>query len=53
MLDPDVEALECVDRADQALTLARTAGRNRMIVWDPSVTTGVRLRRLDVKDVPS
>ena len=53
MLDPDVDALESVDRADQALTLARTAGRNRMIVWDPSVTTGVRLRRLDVKDVPS
>ena len=52
MLDPAVEVMECIDRAEQALTLARTAGRNRMIVWDPSVTTGVRLRRLDLKDVP-
>jgi hypothetical protein len=31
--------------------LAKTAGPNRMILWDPSVTTGVRLRRLEVKDV--
>jgi diguanylate cyclase (GGDEF)-like protein len=51
MLDPEVDALESIDRADQALTLAKTAGRNRMITWDPSVTTGVRLRRLDVEDV--
>jgi hypothetical protein len=35
------------------LTLAKTAGRNRMIIWDPSVTTGVRLRRLETKDVKS
>jgi len=52
LLDPAVDALESVDRADQALTLAKTAGGNRMITWDPSVTTGVRLRRLEVKDVP-
>jgi PleD family two-component response regulator len=51
MLDPVVDALESIDRADQALTLAKTTGRNRMIVWDPSVTTGVRLRRLEMKDV--
>lgn len=51
MLDPDVDAMESVDRADQALTLAKAAGRNRMITWDPSVTTGVRLRRLEIKDV--
>jgi len=51
MLDPEVDALESIDRADQALTLAKTAGRSRMIVWDPSVTTGVRLRRLEMKDV--
>lgn len=51
MLDPDVDALESIDRADQALTLAKAAGRNRMITWDPSVTTHVRLRRLEVKDV--
>jgi diguanylate cyclase len=53
LLDPDVDALESIDRADQALTLAKVAGRNRMITWDPSVTTGVRLRRLEVKDVQS
>jgi len=52
LLDPAVDALESIDRADQALTLAKVAGRNRMITWDPSVTTGVRLRRLEMKDVP-
>ena len=52
LLDPAVDALESVDRADQALTLAKAAGGNRMITWDPSVTTGVRLRRLEMKDVP-
>jgi diguanylate cyclase (GGDEF)-like protein len=51
MLDPEVDVLESIDRADQALALAKTAGRNRMIVWDPTVTTGVLLRRLEVKDV--
>jgi len=49
-LDPEVDLLESIDRADQALTLAKTAGRNQMICWDPSVTTGVRLRRLEIKD---
>lgn len=51
MLDPEVDALESIERADQALTLARTAGHNKIICWDPSVTTGVRLRRLEAKDV--
>lgn len=51
LLDPEVDALESVDRADQALTLAKAAGRNKIICWDPSVTTGVRLRRLAIKDV--
>jgi diguanylate cyclase len=51
MLDPEVDVLESIDRADQALTLARTAGRNRVIAWDPSVTTGVRLRRIEARDV--
>ena len=51
LLDPEVDALESIDRADQALTLAKAAGGNRMITWDPSVTTGVRLRRLEIKDV--
>lgn len=51
LLDPDVDVLESVDRADQALTLAKTSGRNRVICWDPSVTTGVRMRKLEIKDV--
>jgi len=51
LLDPEVEVLESIDRADQALTLAKVAGGNRMVIWDPSVTTGVRLRRLEMKDV--
>jgi diguanylate cyclase len=51
LLDPEVDALESVDRADQALTLAKAAGGNRVITWDPSVTTGVRLRRIELKDL--
>jgi diguanylate cyclase (GGDEF)-like protein len=39
-LEPDVSAEESVDRADKALLLAKAAGRNRVIRWDPSVTTG-------------
>lgn len=51
LLDPDVDVLESIERANQALTLAKAAGRNQIIRWDPSVTTGVRLRRIEVKDV--
>jgi diguanylate cyclase (GGDEF)-like protein len=51
LLDPDVDVMESIDRADQALTLAKAAGGNRVIGWDPSITTGVRLRRLEMKDV--
>jgi diguanylate cyclase len=47
-LDPAVDVLESIDRADQALMLAKTAGRNRLICWDPSVTTGAKLKRLDL-----
>ncbi len=46
LLDPDAELAECVGRADQALILAKTAGRNRMIRWDASVTTSTRWRQL-------
>ena len=38
-LEPDVSAEESMDRADKALLLAKAAGRNRVIRWDPSVTT--------------
>jgi diguanylate cyclase (GGDEF)-like protein len=50
LLDPEVDVLESIDRADQALTLAKAAGGNRMITWDPSITTGVKLRRVAIKD---
>jgi diguanylate cyclase (GGDEF)-like protein len=50
-LDPQVGAEESVERAEQALLLARTAGGNRAISWDPSVTTGVRLPRLQLDDI--
>ena len=38
-LEPDLSAEEAIDRADKALLLAKAAGRNRVIRWDPSVTT--------------
>jgi hypothetical protein len=43
---PRVDALR-----DQALLLAKTAGGNRATSWDPSVTTGVRLPRLELDDI--
>jgi predicted signal transduction protein with EAL and GGDEF domain len=48
LLDPGVSVEQAIERADQALLLAKTAGRNRAICWDESVTTSTRLRRLDV-----
>jgi diguanylate cyclase (GGDEF)-like protein len=48
LLDPEVSVEDSIERADQALLLAKTAGRNRAINWDSSVTTGTRLRRLDI-----
>ena len=48
LLDPEVRVEDCVDRAAQALLLAKTAGGNRTISWDPSVTTGRHWRRLEV-----
>jgi diguanylate cyclase (GGDEF)-like protein len=48
LLDSQVPVEESVQRADQALMLAKTAGRNRAISWDSSVTTGTRLPRLQV-----
>ena len=49
LLDPDVSVEDSIERADQALLLAKTAGRNRSVNWDSSVTTGTRLRRLDIE----
>ena len=50
LLDPDVPVEDSIERADQALLLAKTAGRNRAISWDATVTTGTRLRRLEIDD---
>ena len=50
-LDPEVSVEDAIERADQALLLAKTAGRNRAISWDPNVTTGSRLPRLKIEDV--
>ena len=51
LLDPEVSVEDSIERADQALLLAKTAGRNRAISWDPNVTTGTRLPRLRIEDV--
>jgi hypothetical protein len=46
MLAPDLEVEESVHRADQALLLAKAAGRNRVIDWDPAITTATLVRQL-------
>jgi len=48
MLDPDVRVEDSIDRVAQALLLAQTAGGNRVVVWDASITTSRDLRRLEV-----
>lgn len=44
-LEPDLTVEECVARADKALLLAKAAGRNRVVCWDPAVTTGTIIDR--------
>lgn len=51
LLDPEVSVEDSIERADQALLLAKTAGRNRAINWDANVTTGTRLPRLRMEDI--
>ncbi len=51
LLDPDIRVEDSIDRAAQALLLAKTVGGNRAISWDSSVTTGTRWMRLEVHDV--
>ena len=41
----DLEAEECIARADKALLLAKAAGRNRTVCWDPATSTGTLLER--------
>jgi diguanylate cyclase len=50
LLDPAIRVEETIERADQALLLAKAAGRNSAISWDSTVTTGTRLPRLQVDD---
>jgi diguanylate cyclase (GGDEF)-like protein len=44
-LEPDLTIEECIARADKALLLAKAAGRNRVVCWDPAVTTGTMIDR--------
>lgn len=44
-LEPDLSVEECIARADKALLLAKAAGRNRVVCWDPAVTTGTMIER--------
>jgi predicted signal transduction protein with EAL and GGDEF domain len=50
LLDPEVTVEDSIERADQALLLAKTAGRNRAISWDTTVTTSTKLKRLHIED---
>jgi diguanylate cyclase (GGDEF)-like protein len=47
LLDAEVSVEESIDRADTALLLAKSAGRNRALVWDPQVVTQRAVRALD------
>jgi len=44
-LEPDLTVEECIARSDKALLLAKAAGRNRVVCWDPAVTTGAMIDR--------
>jgi PleD family two-component response regulator len=37
LLDPDTPVEQSIERADKALYVAKTSGRNRAIAWDASM----------------
>jgi diguanylate cyclase len=39
VLDPAVSLEESINRADKALLVAKAAGRNRSLIWDPLIMT--------------
>ena len=47
-LDPAIRVDDSIEHAAQALLVAKAAGGNRMVAWDPSITTGRHWRRLEV-----
>jgi diguanylate cyclase len=52
LLDANEPVTESINRADQALLLAKTAGRNRVIKWDAAVTTSTRWQKIDLDELP-
>jgi diguanylate cyclase (GGDEF)-like protein len=44
LLDPDLVVEESIDRADKAVLLAKTMGRDRACCWNPTVSTGTALK---------
>jgi diguanylate cyclase len=50
-LDPDASVEESIDRADKALLLAKAAGRNRTVTWNPAITTGTVLAWSDGDEI--
>ena len=51
-IEAGVRVEDCIDHAAQALLLAKAAGGNRAICWDPAVTTGRHWRRLELGGIP-
>lgn len=42
-LDADARVEQSIDRADKALLHAKSAGRNRVVGWEPAINTGAPL----------
>jgi diguanylate cyclase len=50
LLDPAISIEESIDRADKALLMAKAAGRDRAVSWDPGITSGTILRWSECDD---